>query len=389
MDAICLTAAFSSLARVAARNPGSSPRPSSSLSAHDPISRAEIGSALRLITQLAMQRLSTFDAQGLVTMAVSLAKLQDYYSAGASSHTSVTDGVPSAAAAGHGSLASAFGSSGARALVNLSVSASSTANSPVSSSSSSSNGAAAPLPPSASPSSPSTAPPLREVIDHVLTHSRTLMPRFLPTSLANLIWALATLSYPPCGAWLTEYYRRLESQLGSMGSRDVCNILWSLCKLDLMPDVWLRDGLVERCLQAVREQHKPHAAHTSAHTSAAVPAAAGAQRVGAGAAVVSASSGGASLLPSGQDRATLIQCLARWYFLYNYRVPDEWISQYLSLVLPALGQYSAFDLVSVVHSCVVMNYQPSRRWMAGYSLFVLRSLKHDPTLGVGDLQRLM
>jgi hypothetical protein len=37
-------------------------------------------------------------------------------------------------------------------------------------------------------------------------------------------------------------------------SQDVANVMWSLCKLDLMPDIWLRDSLVERALGAVREQ---------------------------------------------------------------------------------------------------------------------------------------
>ena len=45
---------------------------------------------------------------------------------------------------------------------------------------------------------------------------------------------------------------------------------------------------------------------------------------------------------------------------YNYRVPDEVLAQYLQALLPGLGAYRPFDLVSVVHSCVVMNHQP--RW---------------------------
>ncbi len=62
--------------------------------------------------------------------------------------------------------------------------------------------------------------------------------RFTPQALANFIWALATVDHQPSGKWLTAFYRRLDDQMDALKEQDVANVLWSLCKLDLMPDIW-------------------------------------------------------------------------------------------------------------------------------------------------------
>lgn len=195
------------------------------------------------------------------------------------------------------------------------------------------------------------------------------MESFSPQSLANLIWALATFDHQPCGSWLTCYYRQVDEQLDNLKSQDVANILWSLCKLDLMPDIWVRDGLVERALGAIKEQSQVTEVRVTGEMGM---------------------NGTKALVGSnGKDPATLIQCLARWYYLYNYRVPDELLSEYLAMIQNSLGSYLPFDLVSIVHSCVVMNFQPSRSWMTQYYIHIMHSLKYDPTLSYSDFQRLM
>lgn len=351
VDAACLVSAFSSLARVAPASLRTSPSPSLRTSPTDLLTRAEISSALSLLNQLAAPRLPDLDAQGLVTLIVSLAKMQDLFPSAkdpprvdhaileTNSHSTQAPTAPSAPTSSSSSAATA--AAGAALIPSLSLGC---------------------------------------TIAQLLDLSLDLMPHFTPQSLANLIWALATLNHQPSGAWLTEYYRRLDEQIEALGSRDVSNILWSLCKLDLMPDLWLRDSLVERALEAVKEQQLMDQQHQGQQGRM--------QTQGGGAA--GAGGGGSSVTQGqGQDRATLIQCLARWYFLYNYRPPDEWIAEYLRLVQPSLGAYLPFDLVSLVHSCVVMNYQPSRSWMTAYYRSVMHSLRNDSTLSTGDLQRLM
>ena len=138
-----------------------------------------------------------------------------------------------------------------------------------------------------------------------------------------------------------------------------------------MPDIWLRDGLVERALDAVRDPSSTPDAST------------------AGSVAIVSTVPGSTASGTGQDPATLIQCLARWYYLYNYRVPDEWLAEYLAIVQPSLAATMPFDLVSILHSCVVMNFQPGRSWMADYYAHIMHSLKHDPSLSYGDFQRLM
>ena len=138
-----------------------------------------------------------------------------------------------------------------------------------------------------------------------------------------------------------------------------------------MPDIWLRDGLVERALDAVRDPSSTPDAST------------------AGSVAIVSTVPGSTASGTGQDPATLIQCLARWYYLYNYRVPDEWLAEYLTIVQPSLAATMPFDLVSILHSCVVMNFLPGRSWMADYYAHIMHSLKHDPSLSYGDFQRLM
>ena len=285
-DTICLSAALSSLARVNFASRGTS--------------ASDISKAFWVLMALARPRFAEFDNQGLVSIAVAVAKLKDV----------------------------------------ITTTSSSSSNSIISSS---------------TPAIPSNLP---TILNELLEASKPSMDSFSPQSLANLIWALATFDHQPCGSWLTSFYRQVDDQLDHLKSQDVANILWSLCKLDLMPDIWVRDGLVERALGAIKEQVQGTTSVTCGPSK-------------------------------GQDPATLIQCLARWYYLYNYRVPDEWLSEYLYLVQPSLGTYLPFDLVSIIHSCVVMSYQPSRSWMSQYYAQIMHSLKYDPTLSYSDFQRLM
>ncbi|GAX82823.1 hypothetical protein CEUSTIGMA_g10249.t1 [Chlamydomonas eustigma] len=296
VDTVCLTASLSALARVASKGAGGK---GNRLSTPD---KLEILKHVNLLIHLTKPRLAELDVQGLAAVAVSIAKLQQECMASDSTCTASCSYIDGTADDSHADSETELSGASLCALFN-----------------------------------------------DLLHFSTFVLDRFSPQGLANLIWAVATVGYQPSGKWLTEYYRQVDSVLPQLQSRDVANILWSLCKSDLMPDIWLRDGLVERALDAIKE-----------------------------------SSG----KQSGQDPATLIQCLARWYYLYNYRVPDEWLTEYLSIVQPSLGSYLPSDLVSLLHSCVVMNYQPSRPWMTDYYTNIMRSLKYEPPISYSDFQRL-
>ncbi|KAG1681554.1 hypothetical protein FOA52_014062 [Chlamydomonas sp. UWO 241] len=338
VDTICLSAGFVALARVAPRERVSG----GGRSGDGGAAGADVAAVLRTLVALARPRLAEFDAQGLVSTAVSIAKLQEY--CGPEYDAPSVAPAPSIASTS-GSSASSSGSASA-----AQASPQQQQQQPPPLGSSSHPGVSARCASAVAAGSAgfggqgplSLLPPL-------LACSTYVMGSFSPQALANLVWALATVGLHPSGAWLTDYYRRTDESVDALKSQDVANIMWSLCKLDLMPDIWLRDSLVQRSLEAVREQDGS----------------------------------------SGQDPATLVQCLARWYYLYNYRPSDEWLAEYLRIVQPSLATYMPFDLVSIVHSCVVMNYLPQRSWMADYYTTIMHALKHDPTLSYNDFQRLM
>ena len=59
------------------------------------------------------------------------------------------------------------------------------------------------------------------------------------------------------------------------------------------------------------------------------------------------------------------------------------------MIEPHLGTYLPMDLVSIVHSCVVMNVLPNRTWMTHFYAVLKDRLIFDPTLSYNDFQRLM
>ena len=172
VDTICLTAALSALARCAARTTTTKPLltvaaasssmplpqlpPAATLSRAafaDAANRAEISEAASALLAFSWQRLSEFDAQGIVTVAVSVAKLR----AAGLSDSWVSVALPD-------TLFTGF---------------------------------------------PGTFDKEQQAVTilytQLLHHSGYVLHRFTPQALANLVWALATVGHQPCGRWLTEW----------------------------------------------------------------------------------------------------------------------------------------------------------------------------------------
>ncbi|MEW5318204.1 MAG: hypothetical protein WDW38_009444 [Sanguina aurantia] len=171
-------------------------------------------------------------------------------------------------------------------------------------------------------------------------------------ALANLVWALG--------------HAVMEEQVDNMDVQDIANTMWGLCTFDLMPDVWLVDIMVERALLQIK-------AEGSSSSSASQ---------------IVCSRSGQPTQP-GQDAATIITCVARYYFRYNYHVPEEWLPAFLSAILPQLRSYLPADLVSIIHSVVTLNCEPSRAWMAAFYGVIRERLVSDPTLPTSAFSRLL
>jgi hypothetical protein len=82
-------------------------------------------------------------------------------------------------------------------------------------------------------------------------------------------------------------------------------------------------------------------------------------------------------------------CLAIWSRSFSYRLPEDKLAAFCAAIQPALPSYLPQDLVSIVHSLVVMNAHPSREWMARFYLVLRDRLIFDPTLSIADFQRLL
>jgi len=183
VDTICLTAALSALARCAVRATTTKPtaaallsstpaasvslptppptlfsssQPSAALNraaSADAANRAEISDAASVLLSFSWQRLSEFDAQGLVTVAVSVAKLR----VAGLSDSWVSVALPAGAP-----------------------------------------------PQSEAKGADEEQRALTRLYSDLLHHSSYVLHRFTPQALANLVWALATVGHQPCGRWLTE-----------------------------------------------------------------------------------------------------------------------------------------------------------------------------------------
>jgi len=67
-------------------------------------------------------------------------------------------------------------------------------------------------------------------------------------------------------------------------------------------------------------------------------------------------------------------CLAIWHRSLSYHPPAEQLSRLLADLQPQLGSFQPQDLVSIVHSLVVMNITPGRAWMTDF--YMVRGRVH-------------
>ncbi|GFR52127.1 hypothetical protein Agub_g14642, partial [Astrephomene gubernaculifera] len=211
-------------------------------------------------------------------------------------------------------------------------------------------------------------------------------------ALANLMWALATAGVQPCGSWLSGFYTAVERRLDTAGGAaagggggggggaatppptphspspaassslrttstsppppplsgsDLATLLWSLAKLDLMPEHWLMTRLV--------------AASCAALTHSACTA----------------------------DGAAVLTCLARCYCAYNWRPAEEVVGGVLGAVLPGLRRGAPGDLVALLHSAVCLSHLPARPFMLEYYSVLKDRLASEPLLSYSDFSRLL
>jgi len=180
--------------------------------------------------------------------------------------------------------------------------------------------------------------------------------------LSNLLWALATAGVRPAGSWLSELWVQLEEhmqeeQLGSLqpgelSLQDLANVSWACCRLEVLPP-WVSGSMPGFLPTLLR----------------------GVERAGSNL--------------SGGDVATILTTMAIWSRTFSYKPSETMLAKLLALCQPHLAQFLPQDLVSIVHSLVVMNAPPSRPWMSSYYLVLRDRLIFDPTLSYSDFQRLL
>jgi len=197
------------------------------------------------------------------------------------------------------------------------------------------------------PSQPDLSQLLQQLAAHSVGHMRA--GRMSGQGLSNFAWALAACGVRPPSSWLSEFYARVEEQMGSLNGQDIANIFWAVCRLELMPP-WVTGSMPGIMGHAVR-------------------CVAGAD--------------------TGQDPATILVCLAIWSRSFSYRPPDAKIQGLLNAMHPQLAKYAPQDLVSCVHSLVVLNISPSRAWMTTFYVVLRDRLVSSPTLSYADFQRLL
>ena len=73
-------------------------------------------------------------------------------------------------------------------------------------------------------------------------------------------------------------------------------------------------------------------------------------------------------------------CLAIWSRRLSYHPPAEDMARLLASMEGRLPQYLPKDLVSIVHSLVVMNISPGRAWMNSFYATLRSRLVSEPLL---------
>lgn len=192
----------------------------------------------------------------------------------------------------------------------------------------------------------------REMYERLVDASAAQLAHATPHALSLLILSLATADHAPSAPWLAAFYCSLDAKLPDLSAADVANVLWGLCKLDLVPE----GGLLRRIMAQALEQ---------------LPAAA----------------------PGGQDPATIIACLARFSWLrYGFRVPYDFVAQFLYVVQGGLPAYGGRELVTLLHSLVCLDYQPDDAFMAQFYGVLKERLLVTAELGAlpsADFSRLL
>lgn len=76
-------------------------------------------------------------------------------------------------------------------------------------------------------------------------HSKTLMHAFQPQSVANMIWAYASLAHNPPGPFLEALCEHAAHQLPHFSPQNISNTIWALATLKWHGKVSLGVELVE------------------------------------------------------------------------------------------------------------------------------------------------
>ena len=70
-----------------------------------------------------------------------------------------------------------------------------------------------------------------ELMEAAALHSRTLMTTFQPQSVANMIWAYATLAHTPPSDFLTLLCNHALHELPNFSPQNISNTIWALATL--------------------------------------------------------------------------------------------------------------------------------------------------------------
>ena len=70
-----------------------------------------------------------------------------------------------------------------------------------------------------------------ELMDAAAWHSYALIGGFQPQSVANMIWAYATLDHQPPPAFLLVLCQHAQRQLASFSPQNISNTIWALATL--------------------------------------------------------------------------------------------------------------------------------------------------------------
>ena len=70
-----------------------------------------------------------------------------------------------------------------------------------------------------------------ELMEAAALHSRTMMTSFQPQSIANMIWAYATLAHTPPSDFLTLLCNHALHELPNFSPQNISNTIWALATL--------------------------------------------------------------------------------------------------------------------------------------------------------------